>query len=76
MLRDWWRAVIRRIGHPTSISAGHPTLDIDDVNDRLARIERTNAEMAARLRLLDIKADPKGIRHQWNFDQDRRSGDE
>lgn len=51
------RWVLRRLGHPPLPTVERP----DDRYDvRLSEIERQQADIAARLRLLEYQADPRG----------------
>lgn len=58
MAEEWLAGLLRRFARPTPVP-GQPT-DLRAIDDRLGVIERNLDEIEARLRLLEIQADPRG----------------
>ena len=62
MIEDWLSRVLRRFGRPdVPLTDSHTLHEIDD---RLDAVAREQAEIDARLHLLERQADPRGIRRQ------------
>ncbi len=59
MADEWLYRVLRRFGKPSPPL--RQTVDLREIDERLAMIERDQARIQARLRLLETQADPRGL---------------